>query len=312
MHAAAAASAQSSGGCRHFADGDLTRMLLIRHFERLLLDLYARGLVHGTTHTCLGQEAIPVALAPLLDADDFVLSHHRGHGHYLARFDDCEGLLAEILGRDGALANGVGGSQHILRPGRHLSTGIQGESLPLALGIALHFKRARSGKLAVAFVGDGTFGEGVVYEALNMAALWRVPLLVVVENNGISQSTPVSLHMAGDIRSRARAFGIEHHALSGDDVPALRERAAGGVSAARHEARPVLLEFDTRRLGPHSKGDDTRDPAALEALRALDWYPRFQADDPGRFERLEAAVRQRIEELRERVERRPPSRWDEA
>ena len=292
-------------------DEDLERMLLIRHFELLLLERFARGVVHGTTHTCLGQEHVPVILAPLLREDDFVLSNHRGHGHYLARFDDCEGLLAEILGREGALASGVGGSQHVHRPGRHLSTGVQGESLPLGVGIALHFKRSGSGRLAVAFVGDGTFGEGAVYEALNMAALWRLPLLVVVENNHISQSTPATLQMAGDIAGRARAFGLEHVGLAGHDVAALRSRAAAAVGAARG-GRPVVVEFDTARLGPHSKGDDTRTPEVLEALRAQDWHPRWRSADPERFQRLEDAVRRRLERLFEAVERRPPSRWDGA
>jgi acetoin:2,6-dichlorophenolindophenol oxidoreductase subunit alpha len=294
---------------RPLADADLQRLLLIRHFELLLLDLFGRGLVHGTTHTCLGQEHVPVVLAPLLREDDVVLSHHRGHGHYLARFDDCEGLLAEILGREGGIACGVGGSQHIHRPGQHLSTGVQGESLPLAVGLALHFRRTALGRLAVAFVGDGTFGEGTVYEAFNMAALWSLPLLVVVEHNHIAQSTPTSLQMAGDIASRARAFGIGHLGLSGVDVSALRERAASVVEDTRHRPRPFVLEFDTQRLGPHSKGDDTRDAATLAAIRVLDWLPRYRSADPVRFERVEAAVRAKLAGVLQDVERRPASRW---
>ncbi|GAB3856084.1 thiamine pyrophosphate-dependent enzyme [Dactylosporangium cerinum] len=106
---------------------DLAAMLLIRHFETALLDLFARGELSGTTHTCLGQEHVPVAVSGLLEPDDHVLSNHRGHGHYLARFDDPEGLLAEIMGRAGAVCHGVGGSQHIHRPG-YLSTGVQGRA----------------------------------------------------------------------------------------------------------------------------------------------------------------------------------------
>ena len=116
--------------------GDLSSLLMIRHFEQAVLDLFARGLLNGTTHTCLGQEYVPVALGPLLAPDDFVFSNHRGHGHYLARFDDPAGLLAEMTGREGAVCSGVGGSQHIFR-GTYLSTGVQGESLPVAVGTAL-------------------------------------------------------------------------------------------------------------------------------------------------------------------------------
>ena len=126
------------------ADDDLALLLLIRHFEHAVLDLFGQGKLNGTTHTCLGQEYIPVALAPLLDDRDYVFSNHRGHGHYLARFDDPHGLLAEVMGREGAVCHGVGGSQHIYRD-RYLSTGVQGESLPVAAGAALHLKRDRAG-----------------------------------------------------------------------------------------------------------------------------------------------------------------------
>ncbi len=126
------------------ADADLELLLLIRQFELAVLELFSRGQLHGTTHTGLGQEYIPVALRPLLEPQDFVFSNHRGHAHYLSRFADPAGLLAELMGRDGAVGHGVGGSQHIHRD-RYLSTGIQGQSLPVAAGAALHLKRAEPG-----------------------------------------------------------------------------------------------------------------------------------------------------------------------
>ncbi|MEU9835849.1 thiamine pyrophosphate-dependent enzyme, partial [Streptosporangium sp. NPDC048047] len=147
-------------------DEDLRLLLLIRHFELALLRLFEAGELSGTTHTCLGQEYIPVALSRLLREDDFVLSNHRGHGHFLARYAEPYGLLAEIMGREGALCAGVGGSQHVYHR-RFLSTGVQGESLPVAAGVALALRG--SGALACAYIGDGTWGEGAVYEALNMA-----------------------------------------------------------------------------------------------------------------------------------------------
>lgn len=273
---------------------DLRALLLIRHFETALLDLFARGLLNGTTHTCLGQEPVPVALRTLLTHDDFVFSNHRGHGHYLARFDDPAGLLAEIMGRTGAVCGGVGGSQHLKR-GRYLSTGVQGESLPVAAGAALHLARREPGRLACAFIGDGTWGAGSVYEALNMAALWRLPLLVVVEHNGIAQSTPTAAAMAGSVASRAAAFGIPHVAVSaGADIGLMRNLVTAPIARLRDGAGPLVVEFSTTRLGPHSKGDDSRPAPVVAALP--DWYaglsgPRFEAIDREQRERVAAVVR---------------------
>src|SRR4051812_1742904 len=207
------------------ADDDLALLLLIRHFEHAVLDLFGQGKLHGTTHTCLGQEYIPVALAPLLDDRDYVFSNHRGHGHYLARFKDAHGLLAEVMGREGSVCHGVGGSQHIYRD-RYLSTGVQGQSVPVAAGAALHLKRDEPGRAAVVHVGDGTWGEGSVYEALNMVSLWSRPLVGVVENNGIAQSPPAASHTAGTIAARAAAFGIDYWGTDSRDVNQLRSGLA--------------------------------------------------------------------------------------
>ncbi|MFI6536448.1 thiamine pyrophosphate-dependent dehydrogenase E1 component subunit alpha [Nonomuraea sp. NPDC050547] len=282
---------------------DLELMLLIRHFERGLLDLFAAGELSGTTHTCLGQEYIPVALRPLLREQDFVFSNHRGHGHYLARFGDPAGLLAEIMGRQGAVCAGVGGSQHILREG-YLSTGIQGESLPVAAGLALHLSRTTPGGLAVAHIGDGTWGEGAVYEALNLAALWRLPLLVVVENNAIAQSTPVDAHMAGSVAGRAAAFGIDHVRITSANLGQIRDALAAPLAAARSGPAPLVVEFMTHRLGPHSKGDDTRPPAEIAA--AFDWYA---AADDDHFRALDRRQRERVAAITCEVLSRPRSLW---
>ncbi|MFB7719009.1 thiamine pyrophosphate-dependent dehydrogenase E1 component subunit alpha [Nocardia sp. NPDC056100] len=272
---------------------DLLRMLLIRHFELALLDLFAAGALHGTTHTCLGQEYVPVAVSGLLHPDDVVLSNHRGHGHYLARFDDPEGLLAEIMGRAGALCGGVGGSQHLYRP-TFLSTGIQGENVTLATGIALHMRNTPGRRIAVVYTGDGTWGEGAVYEALNMAALWQVPLLIVVENNGIAQSTPTRAHMAGTVAARAAAFGVPHRKIHGCDVEAIRVELASLVDAVRGGGGPAVVEFDTFRLGPHSKGDDTRSPSELEALLARDWTVHYRDRHGAQYDVADTCQSERI------------------
>lgn len=289
-------------------DADLARMLLIRHFETALLDLFGQGRLNGTTHTCLGQEYVPVALGALLDRDDFVFSNHRGHGHYLARFDDPAGLLAEIMGREGAVCSGVGGSQHILR-GRYCSTGVQGQSLPVAAGTALHLARHEPGALTCVYTGDGTWGEGAVYEALNLAALRRLPLLVVVENNGIAQSTPTAAAMAGTIAGRAAAFGIPFRGITSSDVAQIRGVLAGPVAAVRDGAGPLVVEFSTRRLGPHSKGDDSRPEQELRRVRAADWYERRAAAGDARFAALDAAARARVADVVAEVSARPPAVW---
>ncbi|WP_433254115.1 thiamine pyrophosphate-dependent dehydrogenase E1 component subunit alpha [Streptosporangium sp. CA-135522] len=289
-------------------DDDLELLLLIRHFELKLLELYGRGQLNGTTHTCLGQEYVPVALRPLLGADDHVFSNHRGHGHYLSRFRDPHGLLAEIMGREGAVCGGVGGSQHIHRD-RYMSTGVQGESLPVAAGVALHLKRVEPGALACVHIGDGTWGEGAVYEALNLAALWRLPLLVVVENNGIAQSSPTSSQMAGTVAGRAAAFGIRHHLVASTDVNEIRT-SLGPLVAAVRQGEPLVVEFLTHRLGPHSKGDDIRPAGAVRAARESDWYDRYAHDHPEQFHRLDGLARAEVQAIADEVAARPPSRWE--
>lgn len=289
-------------------DDDLALMLLIRHFEWALLDLFSSGKLNGTTHTSLGQEYIPVALRTLLADEDFIFSNHRGHGHYIARFNDPDGLLAEIMGREGAICNGVGGSQHIYRAG-YCSTGVQGESLPIAAGVALHLKRAQNHGLAVVYNGDGTWGEGSVYEALNIAQLWGLPLLVVVENNRIAQSTPTAHVMAGTIEGRARAFGIDYLKLTTKDINTIRAAVTALVRKARRDSTPLIIEFETDRLGPHSKGDDTRSADELAALQARDWHTLYRERFPEQLESIEAAAQATIEQLVQDVEARPLAQW---
>lgn len=295
-------------GLSRLADDDLERALLIRHFEGKLLDLFSDGMLSGTTHTCLGQEYVPVAVTGLLEPADYVFSNHRGHGHYLARYADPEGLLAEIMGRDGGVCAGVGGSQHLLRD-RYLSTGVQGESLPVAVGVALRLIRTEPGALVCVYTGDGTWGEGAVYEALNMASLWSLPVLVVVENNGIAQSTPTERQLAGTITERAHAFGAAHHRVESADINEIRAELTPLVADVRNRVRPAVIEFVTHRLGPHSKGDDTRDQGEVERMRQHDWYRRYGEAHPDHFEPLDAAARAHVDAVASEVAARPLSTW---
>ena len=286
------------------ADSDLELLLLIRHFEQSLLELFAQGLINGTTHTCLGQEYIPVALGPLLADGDMLFGNHRSHGHYLARFRDPEGLLAEIMGREGAVCGGVGGSQHIYRPG-YLSTGVQGAGLPVAAGVALHLKHISRQALALAYIGDGTWGEGAVYETLNIAQLWGLPLVVAVEHNQIALSTPSEQGLAGTVEGRARAFGVDFVRTEARDINQIRAQVAGPIARVRQRRGPLVIEFVTERLGPHSKGDDTRPPEELARLRAQDWYARYRELFPQQFARLDSRARDEMERLVRRVAARP-------
>jgi pyruvate dehydrogenase E1 component alpha subunit len=289
------------------ADEDLELLLTIRHVELAVLDLFGRGLVGGTTHTCLGQEYVPVSLRPLL-AGAVVFSNHRGHGHYLAAFPEPDGLLAEITGRVGAVSGGVGGSQHLGRD-RFYSTGIQGAAVPAALGAAVHLARgggaARRGALAVVYVGDGTWGQGVVYETLNLACLLAAPLILVVENNAIAQTTPLMRHMAGTVAGRAAAFGARYRAVHGNDVNRIRADLAAPVALAGNGGGPLVVEFFTDRLGPHSKGDDTRSPAAVARLRERDWYRVYAHEHPHQFQRWDGRCRKRVTDIVAEVLARP-------
>ena len=211
------------------------RMRFIRRFEETLLSLFEEGVLNGTTHACVGQEADCVAVIEHLRPGDHIFSNHRCHGHYLAWTGDAVGLLAEVMGKSHGVVGGIGGSQHLCAPG-FKSNGILGGTLPAAAGIALAMKLAGDDAISTVFMGDGAWGEGVVYETMNMAALWELPLLVVVENNGYSQSTPIRLNMAGDIQGRFAAFGIETAHIDSTDVLEIDAVAARQVDGGPHDA----------------------------------------------------------------------------
>ena len=248
----------------------------IRSFERLLLDQFTLGRVSGTTHTCIGQEITAVGVMAAIDRSrDCVFSNHRGHGHFLAYSGEVFALLAEILGRPDGICGGRGGSQH-LHSRNFYSNGVQGGTVGNAVGVALAEKKRRSGAVTCVWLGDGTFGEGLVYEGMNIAALWKLPIVFLVEQNGIAQTTPTELQMAGSVAGRCAAFGIPVAEISGTDLDETLAAASRIIDAARAEERPHCLVSHAIRLGPHSKGDDTRDPAVLEAAWAKDPVMRLQ------------------------------------
>ncbi len=263
-------------------------LYLIRSFEEKVLENFPRGVFYGTTHTYLRQEADAVGVLTPLQPEDVVFSNHRCHGHFLAYGGDPHRLFAELMGKASGVCGGRGGSQH-LQWRNFYSNGVQGGIVPVATGMALAEKRKGNRAVTVAFLGDGTLGEGVVYEALNMAALWKAPILYVVENNCIAQTTPIEQGVAGSLPARFQAFGIPAYELDSRDVCEILSRSAELLEAVRSASVPQALILHTSRFGPHSKGDDTRTPQEVAWLR--------QERDPLALQatRIEAGTRCQIE-----------------
>ncbi|MDD5630135.1 MAG: thiamine pyrophosphate-dependent enzyme, partial [Elusimicrobia bacterium] len=280
--------------------------LLIRAVERRLLELFEQGRLSGTIHTCIGQELCAAALGPALGPGDIVVAPHRCHGHYLARTGDVEGLIAELRGRRTGASGGRGGSQHIGANGFY-SSGVQGGMVPAAAGMALALKLAGRQDIVAAVIGDGTLGQGVLYETLNIASKWELPLLVVLENNLYAQSTPQSQNLAGDILSRAGAFGIAIFRADTWDHAALAQRCAEVVRRVRETGKPLFFVVDTYRLMAHSKGDDDRDPAEIEGHWEKDPLERFTRDEAGAAGPLLAEAAARVDAATAKAEAAPPA-----
>jgi TPP-dependent pyruvate/acetoin dehydrogenase alpha subunit len=264
------------------------KLYQIRRFELVLLDQFKSGIFRGTTHTSIGQEANAVGVLSHLEDGDVVVSNHRCHGHFLAYGGDPQALFAELMGKPSGICGGVGGSQH-LHWRNFYSSGVQGGTVAMAAGMAMAEKRAGSGAIVVDFMGDGTLGEGIVYECLNMISLWRLPILIVLENNHIAQTTPSSLTVAGSIRMRFEAFGIPVTELDSSDILEILPRAEALIGLVRSQCAPQALVISTARLSAHSKGDDTRSPDELEKL----WKTRDPVAIQGT--RLSDAVRRQTE-----------------
>lgn len=256
----------------------LGRMLLIRSVEERLLSLFSEGKLFGTTHTCIGQEACAVGVVGALDLErDIIFSTHRCHGHFLMYADDPDALIAEIMGRATGVSGGRGGSQHLCYR-NFFSNGVQGGIVPVATGVALAEKRKKSGAVTVCFLGDGTLGQGVIYEAFNLASLWQAPILYVLEHNRYAQSTPTQLTTAGDVAARAEAFGIRTDRRAAEDPAALMSHMRSVVDRVRSGEGPFFQVLDTYRFAAHSKGDDDRDIEEVHYHRSKDPLARLSSD----------------------------------
>jgi TPP-dependent pyruvate/acetoin dehydrogenase alpha subunit len=234
-------------------------MLLIRLFETEMQRLFLKGEVHGTTHLCAGQEAVPVGVCSALKPDDYLAGTYRGHGHALAKGTDPDALLAEMLGRATGVCGGRAGSMNVIDVAHGLvgCFGIVGGSIAAGTGAALAAKR--QGRVAVAMFGDGATNQGYFHECLNFAEVLALPAVFVCENNFYGEFTPMlNVTAGGDITARAAAYGIPAQTVDGNDLWVVREAAVEAVHRARSGGGPTLLECQTYRHHGHSKADPAR------------------------------------------------------
>lgn len=249
-------------------------MSLIRVVELELSRLFANGEVPGFIHLSIGQEAVATGVASALLPQDSLTTTHRGHGHVLARGMDVEGFMKEVMGREGGLCKGRGGSMHVadLSLGILGANGIVGAGIPIALGSAMAHQQRKTGGVAVAYFGDGAMAEGVLHETINMAALWKCPLLLVCENNGWSEFSPTSRQFAGSLEKLAEAFGVSYACVDGNDVLEVSDAALAACEQLRSGRGPFVLECITHRVRGHYEGDSQkyRDSDELESVHEFD------------------------------------------
>lgn len=235
----------------------LKKIFIIRKFENLLLNLFKLGYIKGTTHTCIGQEATPVIFLENLTDEDCVISNHRSHGHFIAYSNLFEKLLLELMGYEQGICSGLAGSQHIHYKNFY-SNGILGNLIPFGVGLALSKKIKKKNGIVYIFLGDGAFGQGIVYESLNFASLKNLRCMFIVENNQIAQTTPIKDHLAGDISKRFNSFNIKSFKTNSYDIRSLIKTSNYAKKYIKLKNKPCAVVVDTFRFNAHSKGDDTR------------------------------------------------------
>jgi pyruvate dehydrogenase E1 component alpha subunit len=282
-------------------------MWLIRAFEERVGELTRADEVHGLVHLSVGQEAVAVGVCGALRADDAVYSGHRAHGHALAKGAAPDRVLAELMGRRDGLCRGLGGSMHLVdrEHGFLGATGVVGGNVPLALGSALAFRLEGGDRVAVVLFGDGAVQSGVFVESVNLATLWRLPAILVCENNGFAEFTPRSAHTTvervGDV---VAPYAIERATVDGNDVIAVREAFTAFLEHARAGDGPMLLECLTHRLRGHYEGDaqQYREALAADEWQRLDPILRLQRRGLEEGWLADAGAARLEQEARERVE----------
>ena len=237
------------------------QMVRIRRFEEQVNELYTRALMPGLAHLYIGEEAVAVGICEALKKSDYVTSTHRGHGHCLAKGATPDRMFAELLGKEAGYCRGKGGSMHIADPatGNLGANAIVGGSAGIATGAALTAKRLKTDQVTVCFFGEGALGQGVLYEVMNLAALYKLPVIYACENNLYTEYTHFSEATAGDILARGTAFGVHSESVDGQDVRAVHAAAQKLVSRARQGQGPALLVCNTYRYTGHHVGDINRE-----------------------------------------------------
>ncbi len=284
-------------------------MLTIRLFEEHVNQLYLTARMPGLAHLYSGEEAIAVGVCQALRRDDYITSTHRGHGHCLAKGASVERMFAELLGKEAGYCRGKGGSMHIADQdtGNLGANAIVGGSAGIATGAAMSSKMRGSDQVAVCFFGDGALGQGVLYEVMNMASLWKFPVIYVCENNQYNEYTHYTETTAGDLSARAKAFGILTETVDGQDIRAVYDTAQRLVAFARRGEGPAFILCNTYRFFGHHVGDiqrayyrseeeeehwkTERDPLKLLA----DWLIEQRMADNSTFEQIEQKVRAEVE-----------------
>lgn len=254
----------------------LRKMYLIRKFEEGAEDCYTRGLIHGTMHLSIGQEASAVGSCMPLQPDDQITSTHRGHGHCVAKDADISRMFAEFFGKETGYCKGRGGSMHIadFEKGNLGANGIVAGGIPIAVGAALTSKQLKTGKVVICFFGDGANNEGAFHESLNMASIWKLPVVFVCENNkyGMSTSTERSTSVE-NISQRAAGYSMPGKTVDGNDISAVSEAIDEAVRHAREGNGPSLVENITYRWRGHSKSDRNRYRTKEEISEWMDKDP---------------------------------------
>lgn len=287
-------------------------MYLIRKFEEKCFDLYSEGYINGTIHTCIGQEAIAVGVGANINLEkDIVFSNHRGHGHFLATYgeDKVFELFSEIMGKQSGICSGIGGTQHIHHK-NYYSNGIQGGIVPVAIGMTLAETHKNSGAVGLVFIGDGTLGEGVVYESFNIAAKWSIPIVFCIENNFYAQTTPVEYAHSGLLSDRGTPFGIKTIQDTSNDVMLIYASAKEAFSFVKNENSPAILYTETYRFAPHSKGDDYRDTKEIDQMKLNDPLKKIEKSLANRYvNKIRKSVDEIIEQAVKKAKKSPSSHF---
>jgi pyruvate dehydrogenase E1 component alpha subunit len=285
------------------------RMQMIRLFEEHVNELYTRALMPGLAHLYVGEEAVAVGICEALRPDDFITSTHRGHGHCLAKGASPDRMFAELLGKEAGYCRGKGGSMHIADPttGNLGANAIVAGSTGIATGAAFSAKHLGTGQVTVCFFGEGALGQGVLYEVMNLAALWKLPVIYACENNLYNEYTHFTETTAGDILARGTAFGLPAESVDGQDIRSVHAVATKLVDRARRGEGPAFLLCNTYRYTGHHVGDINREyyrskqeeqewKTQRDPIRLLaDWLLGQQMADRAALDRIESEVKSEMQ-----------------